>query len=904
MAYRSAEICRYCIPRITINSADSTNGLQETVILSDGSTPVNIDGQNVATLDLRAGTNSFGSDAVTGLFNFPPFPIATPCSNTFCTNLNVFPPIGAPTSILQNFAKAPRSASADIIIGSLKFSNGLVDNFAFISNQYDPNTTGITGGDIVLGKLDNGAPGEISLNTSGDFSLVVDSRGDIDIFGQVTPGTAGLEIGEILLRSAGDISIGNNVGFLKTVEDRRVGDVAIYAAGDVRLNNIVDAAGNISIEANALIGGEGNQIKASTTGIKDAGKIFVQANRVEFSGVNNVGVFSGLSSIASAGSTGRAGVIEVKTDFLSLKDGAQIRTSTLGAGDAGVVKITANEAIAIDGGKVINTPSGQEPVPSGIVSEVAQGSTGNGQLIEITSKNLLVTNGGIISSATAGVGNAGEIKASVTETASFLGNPGAPLFPSGVFTQVIAGSDGRGGNLVFKAADLSLTDGAEFRSSTASVGKAGDITVNITKNLAIAGNGSGLFANAASGSTGTGGNIVTTSQNLAVTAGGRISSDTAGAGNAGRVEIGVEQLAQFDGRSPQSNAPSGVFVSSLAGSGGAGGNLRVKAADLTITNGARLEALTASAQNAGNIKIDVSNDVSVSGEGSGVFANTAIASSGNGGNIDIDPIFIRLSDGGRFSVSAEGSGVAGNIRVVGDFLILDNGFIDASSQAGSGGNLSFDIGQYIQLQNGSNITTNAGLSSGGGNGGNMNIRVPFVIATPNQDNNITANAFDGNGGNIEITADALLGITFNDANISVRNDITVSSKLGVDGEFILNTPDVDPSSGLAKLITNTNDPSNKVVEACSSDVVNSYTVTGRGGLAADPGSTVRGNNLVSDLRDFSESSSEMTINFPAEAATAPQQIQQATNFVVGEKGIELVASRTVEHHETIASNCR
>ena len=48
---------------------------------------------------------------------------------------------------------------------------------------------------------------------------------------------------------------------------------------------------------------------------------------------------------------------------------------------------------------------------------------------------------------------------------------------------------------------------------------------------------------------------------------------------------------------------------------------------------------------------------------------------------------------------------------------------------------------------------------------------------------ITANAFSGRGGNIEITTNNIFGSQF--------LDISASSQLGLDGEVIINDPDID-----------------------------------------------------------------------------------------------------------------
>lgn len=124
---------------IRITGADATNGIQETVTLSDGTTVVEIDGQNKSTLDIRAGTTAFGTPSVTNTDGFSPSEPNT---------------VGIGTS-------------ANITIGgSITNPGGLV----FLTNQYNPNTLP---GNITVGSINTSS----SLEDGG--SIFIDSRGDI-----------------------------------------------------------------------------------------------------------------------------------------------------------------------------------------------------------------------------------------------------------------------------------------------------------------------------------------------------------------------------------------------------------------------------------------------------------------------------------------------------------------------------------------------------------------------------------------------------------------------------------------------------------------------------------------------------------------------------------------------------
>ncbi len=869
---------------IIINNADGTNGLEQTVTLSDNSTQLPIDGRTVATLDVRAGTTEFVGDLFTGLTDFSAFAGAP--EFTIVLNSDAF--MVGPTAELTGFTPSSTPTNANISINSIETKEFAGDHQILLTNQYMPNPDlagGIAVGDIALGQSEQ--------------ALTIDSKGDIFVFGTIQTDAAfentanNLDLGDINLIAqndinfidGGSIALFNRTGLSEPEATRKgsLGVVNLQALGDINLEAksritstsqngstgtisldaenvfldrealalldsetvlISSSSGDISINANQnIIAANGAQIQTSltldsgtsATNIRDAGSVTLNTKNITLDGRLDE-VFSGVSSIVNQDTFGNAGTIEITADFLTLENGALILASTDGNGDAGRINLRINETLLIDNETFEGTDTA-----TGIASQVFTEGIGQGDLIDISAKNLIVRNGGVISATTEGAGDSGDISIKVTEAAIF---DGFAEFPSGAFTETNS-DGGAGGDLAINAGRLEITNGAQLRATTSSSQNAGNISTTVDNDVEIIGanlpadENSGIFVSAAAGSAGNGGKVTLTSNDLSVLDGGRIASDTAGKGNAG------------------------------------------------------------------DIKVDVTNDITIDGTGSGVFANTLESSTGDGGSIDIDPIFIRLTDGGQFSVSAQGTGVAGDIRVVGNFLILDDGLIDASSFAGSGGNLAFEIGAYILLQNGSNISTNAGLQSGGGDGGNMTITAPFIIALPDQDNNITANAFDGDGGNIAVTTQALLGIEFTDADIEVRNDITVSSELGLDGEFILNSPDADPSSGLAKLITDLGDREDKVVSACATgQELNSFTVTGQGGIPTDPSSLVRGSSLLADMRDFSggQATTEAVQTAIAPEPESELTLRQATHFKVGENGIELAATEN-RVPQKVASNC-
>ncbi|MGH2414315.1 MAG: S-layer family protein, partial [Microcystaceae cyanobacterium] len=238
------------------------------------------------------------------------------------------------------------------------------------------------------------------------------------------------------------------------------------------------------------------------------------------------------------------------------------------------------------------------------------------------------------------------------------------------------------------------------------------------------------------------------------------------------------------------------------------------------------------------------------GRDSGLFANTAPNSTGDGGNIFIDPRTVNIRDGAGISVTSRGIGKAGNIQLQTGSLTLENGaFLSAETASSEGGNIQLQVRDLLLMRHNSKISTTAGTASAGGNGGNIKINTGFLIAVPNENSDITANAFEGRGGNIQITTQGIFGIQLRERQTSL-SDITASSDFGVNGIVEINTPDIDPSRGLVELPEKTVDVAGLVAQGCPADVgprASKFVITGRGGLPENPSQPLSGDAVQVDL---------------------------------------------------------
>ena len=158
---------------------------------------------------------------------------------------------------------------------------------------------------------------------------------------------------------------------------------------------------------------------------------------------------------------------------------------------------------------------------------------------------------------------------------------------------------------------------------------------------------------------------------------------------------------------------------------------------MTLQNGGQISSSTYAAGDAGDVFVNASNSIKVSGMNSIFLIPTQITSSainssisgqkllglppfssGKSGNTTIDTSHLRIADGGLISGRNEGTGIAGKLTVNASSIFLDNkGSITASTASGEGGNVNLNA-QNLQLRHNSLITAAAG---GSGNGGNINI---------------------------------------------------------------------------------------------------------------------------------------------------------------------------------------
>ncbi|MDM8559403.1 filamentous hemagglutinin N-terminal domain-containing protein [Candidatus Parabeggiatoa sp. HSG14] len=131
-------------------------------------------------------------------------------------------------------------------------------------------------------------------------------------------------------------------------------------------------------------------------------------------------------------------------------------------------------------------------------------------------------------------------------------------------------------------------------------------------------------------------------------------------------------------------------------------------------------------------------------------------------------------------------GDAGKVSITVDNIQVSNSEISTESVSAGGGSIVINTNDLVFLNNGK-IT--ASVKEGAGDGGNLTISKPHFIVL--KEGQITAQAYEGQGGNIHIVSEQFIK--------SPNSLISASSKLGLNGEVRIDSPDVDMEGFLVVL---------------------------------------------------------------------------------------------------------
>ncbi|MEO0988112.1 MAG: filamentous hemagglutinin N-terminal domain-containing protein [Cyanobacteria bacterium J06639_14] len=386
--------------------------------------------------------------------------------------------------------------------------------------------------------------------------------------------------------------------------------------------------GDVTITARELTIQEGARIASGTFGAGDAGDLMLTvSDAMVVSGISSDGIrASRVRASTDENATGDGGNIFIDTRQLQVEGGGNISASTSTEGNAGDLSIQATETIQVVGSGLFN--DGEE-VRSNIAAQANTFSTGNSGDLQIQTRQLLIQEGGSVSTQTFGAGDGGILTVEATELVQVSGTSLNENQASGLLTQTLDAGDA-GEELRIQTATLSVSDGGQVSAGSRGPGSGGRLIIEATDRVQLEGTStsdqpSGLFTETSG--LGPAGEVLSVkTDQLQISDGATISASSEGNQAASSIDITAASV-QLDESTIVSESSSGD-----------GGNITVQIADfLLLRRNSQLSTTAGTAQtggDGGDIAILAPNAfiIAVPGEDSDIIAN---AFEGDGGNINI-----------------------------------------------------------------------------------------------------------------------------------------------------------------------------------------------------------------------------------------------------------------------------
>jgi filamentous hemagglutinin family protein len=642
-----------------------------------------------------------------------------------------------------------------------------VSAFGFLTNS--PNSLSIEGKGQELSIPDGETLSFIGGGIKIDKALLKVVAGRINIASVASQGDVmPLAEGLTLSANSGDINLQNSLVTVSSRESYTGGSIYIRAGqfflsnASLNTNTLIGEGGIIDVQADNLMATQGSLFSSNTLGSGQGGNITMKVNGLtEFSGWSSSATPqpSGIFSMTD-NADGNAGTLALETGFLNLKEGALISATTNGQGSGGHININATDSISLSG-------IGSQGQGSAIAANTrgTMENAGNGGVINLTARDLSLTDGAQIGTSSFGTGQGGQINLKATDGV-YLSSEDNRGITSSIST--VGAYLGDGGNIALEAKRLNLLGGTSIKGDSGGAGQGGNIKIRVSdlvklKGLDNLGYGSYITANASGEmiNAGDGGTIELTTEHLQLSDGAQIGTSTFGPGQSGKVDIEVTKSATFSGQDQsEENYSSGLFTSSQGqtDNAGQGGTIVLKVGDLRLTDNAEI--------------------------------NVGTYGPAKGGSVSIQANTVKLTDGGKITALSEALGNAGRIEVIlTDKLIIRNGTIETKADSADGGDLSITTPSYLYLIDGQ-ITTS--VNEEFGQGGNITARSEFIVLDGGR---IFAKAKKGKGGNIDVTTTGIYNFT----GEPIEEIINASSEFGVDGVVVINSPDEEVAEKMLSL---------------------------------------------------------------------------------------------------------
>ncbi|AKG20328.1 beta strand repeat-containing protein [Calothrix sp. 336/3] len=428
-------------------------------------------------------------------------------------------------------------------------------------------------GRVELGGI---AQGEVKLNAvSQGFKLDyqnISRFGDINLAQRSLVNVNGINAGSIQVQGRKVNLTDGSVLWVQNRGVQKAGDIDVFASDTLKLSgattnlkirtSIINEtinngmSGNIRIVTPNLSVNHGALVSNRNYKSADSGHLSITTSNLDVRGYipNDPSAYAAIGTLTF--STGKAGDMTVTTKNLSVLDGGYLGSTTFGLGTGGEVTINA-DTVNVIGATPISIPS--------VIANTTIGNGGNAGKLTLNTRTLTVKESGSVTTASLGVGNAGDLTVNATEWINISGHSPNISYGSNIsstvsslsasyYSQLINVSKiprGSSGQVTVNSPILKISNEARINTGNYGIGNAGALNIN-TERLEL---NKGFLASFTA--SGQGGSMNIQSDALILRDHSLIIGTALGSGDGGNIIINSPVIVGFNNSDITANAVTG-----------------------------------------------------------------------------------------------------------------------------------------------------------------------------------------------------------------------------------------------------------------------------------------------------------------------------------------------------------
>ncbi|MBD2254138.1 beta strand repeat-containing protein [Nostoc parmelioides] len=390
----------------------------------------------------------------------------------------------APTVLEANLAVTPGQTLA-LLGSSIDLNGGIL-----LAPQGRVELGGVVEGEVTLNKVGQG----FNLDYQN-----ISTFGDINLAGRSLVNVNGINAGSIQVQGRTVSLTDGSVLWVQNRGIQKAGDIYVFASDTLKLsgattdlkirssiiNETVNSgrSGNISVITPNLSVSNGAVVGNRNYRSADSGYINIITSNLNVNGYisSDPSAYAAIGTLTS--STGKAGDVKVTTQNLSVLDGAYLGSTTFGLGTSGAVTIDA-DSINVIGATPISIAS--------VIANTTIGHGGNAGKLRLNTRTLTIKESGSVTTASLGVGNAGDLTVNATESINLSGRSPNITYGSNIsstvsflsadyYTQLLNLSEiprGSSGQVSVNTPILKISDEARINTGNYGIGNAGALNIN------------------------------------------------------------------------------------------------------------------------------------------------------------------------------------------------------------------------------------------------------------------------------------------------------------------------------------------------------------------------------------------------------------------------------------------